>query len=182
MAKQTGTAPPIAPATSAIGERDAVMKATQSYINGVRLGSSTVMRSGFHEAAMIFGYYPGGVMNHPIQALFDWIDKNGPSPDLKAEFGDIQVRESIASIQLELRTYPALSQGETCKCPTSSFCFGLMKAGRSLRKLSIGINRQSIARAHYTALGSASSLICLALVPAAEAYDSTSNSRSLARP
>jgi putative lumazine-binding protein len=63
-------------------ERDAVIKTMQSYIDGVRLGSSTVMRSGLDEAATIFGYYPGAVMTHPIQALFDWIDKNGPSPEL----------------------------------------------------------------------------------------------------
>lgn len=98
MATQTATA------TGAVSERDAVMAAMQSYINGVRLGSSAAMRAGFHEAAMIFGYHPGGVMANPIQDLFDWIDKNGPSPDLKAEFGDIQVRESIASVQLELRS------------------------------------------------------------------------------
>ena len=97
MATQTVTS------TGAVSERDAVIAAMQRYINGVRLGSSTVMRAGFHEAAMIFGYYPGGVMANPIQDLFDWIDKNGPSPDLKAEFGDIQVRESIASVQLEIR-------------------------------------------------------------------------------
>lgn len=89
--------------TGAVSERDDVIRAMQSYIDGVRLGSSTVMRAGFHEAAMIFGYYPGGVMNHPIQVLFDWIDQNGPSPDVETEFGDIEVRESIASVQLELR-------------------------------------------------------------------------------
>jgi hypothetical protein len=61
------------------------------------------MRAGFHETGMIFGYYPGGVMANPIQALFDWIDRNGPSPNLKTEFGEIVVRESIASVQLELR-------------------------------------------------------------------------------
>lgn len=84
-------------------ERNDVIRAMQSYIDGVRLGNSTVMRPGFHEAAMIFGYYPGGVMQQPIQALFDWINKNGPSPDLKTEFGDIDVRETIASVQLEVR-------------------------------------------------------------------------------
>ena len=73
MATQTVTP------TTAVQERGAVLKAMQNYIEGVRLGSSTVMRSGFHDAAMIFGYYPGGVMAHPIQALFDWIDQNGPT-------------------------------------------------------------------------------------------------------
>jgi len=28
----------------------------ESYIDGVPLGSSSVMRPGFHDAAMIFGY------------------------------------------------------------------------------------------------------------------------------
>jgi hypothetical protein len=97
MATQTATAAP------ALQERDAISKAMQSYIDGVRLGRSSVMRPAFHDAAMIFGYYPGGVMAHPIQALFDWIDQNGPSPELKAEFGAIEVRETIASVQLEVR-------------------------------------------------------------------------------
>jgi hypothetical protein len=96
---------------TAPSKRDAVIKAMQSYIDGVRLGSSTVMRAGFHEAATIFGYYPGGVMAHPIQALFDWIDNNGPSPELKTEFGDIDVRESIASVHLEVRDFSGALAG-----------------------------------------------------------------------
>jgi hypothetical protein len=101
----------IATATTAVQERDAVLKAMQSYVDGVRLGSSTVMRAGFHDAAMIFGYYPGGVMAHPIQALFDWIDQNGPSPDLKPEFGAIEIRETIATVQLEVRDLSGAAAG-----------------------------------------------------------------------
>jgi hypothetical protein len=85
------------------GEKDAVIRAMQSYIDGVRLGSGKVMRSGFHENATIFGHYPGGVMANPISALFDWIDKNGPSPDLQTEFTKIEVVESIAVVHLEVR-------------------------------------------------------------------------------
>jgi putative lumazine-binding protein len=85
------------------GERDAVMKAMQSYIDGVKLGDSKVMRPGFHEGATIFGHYPGGVMANPIQALFDWIDQNGPSPNLQTEFRKIEVLESIADVHLEVR-------------------------------------------------------------------------------
>jgi len=97
MATQTAATAP------AIQETDAIRKAMGSYIDGVRLGSSSVMRPGFHDAAMIFGFYPGGMMTHPIQALYNWIDGNGPSPDLKAEFGAIEVRETIASVRLEVR-------------------------------------------------------------------------------
>jgi hypothetical protein len=83
--------------------RDAVMKAMQSYIDGVKRGDSNVMRPGFHENATIFGHYPGGVMSNPIQALFDWIDQNGPSPNLKTELTKIEVVESIAVVHLEVR-------------------------------------------------------------------------------
>jgi len=61
-------------------------------------------------------------MANPIQALFDWIDRNGPSPNLKTEFGEIAVRESIASVQVELRDCQALSREPACACRTSSFC------------------------------------------------------------
>jgi hypothetical protein len=97
MATQTATA------AAARSEQDAVRKAMQSYIDGLRLGKSSVMRPGFHEAATIFGYYPGGTMTHPIQALFEWIDQNGPSPDLKPQFGAIEIRETIASVQLDIQ-------------------------------------------------------------------------------
>jgi Putative lumazine-binding len=97
------------------GERDAVMKAMQSYIDGVRLGDSKVMRSGFHENATIFGHYPGGVMANPISALFDWIDQNGPSPNLKTEFTKIDVLESIAAVQLELRDLSAKVAGSSVR-------------------------------------------------------------------
>ena len=83
--------------------RDAVIRAMQCYIEGVQLGNSAVMRPGFHEQAMIFGYYPGGVMASPIQVLFDWVDQNGPSAQLQTEFTKIEVRESIADVHLEMR-------------------------------------------------------------------------------
>jgi hypothetical protein len=85
------------------GERDAVMKAMQSYIDGLRLGSSEVIRSGFHEGATISGCVPGGVIAKPIKTLFDWIDKNGPSPNLQTEFRKIDVLEGIAVVHLEVR-------------------------------------------------------------------------------
>lgn len=84
-------------------ERDAVIKAMQSYIDGVKLGDSEVMRPGFHEGAAISGCVPGGAMVNPINILFDWIDKNGPSPNLQAEFRKIDVLESIAVVHLEVR-------------------------------------------------------------------------------
>jgi Putative lumazine-binding len=97
MATQT------APLKTESREQDAVVRAMQGYVDGVRLGQSQVMRPSFHSAATIFGHYPGGVMASPIQAVFDWIDQNGPSPNLRADFVKVEVLESIAYVQLEVR-------------------------------------------------------------------------------
>jgi hypothetical protein len=66
-----------------LGERDGVMRAMQNYIDGLRLGSSEVMRSGFHEGATISGCVPGGAMANPIKALFDWGTKMDRHPICK---------------------------------------------------------------------------------------------------
>jgi hypothetical protein len=83
--------------------RDDVIRAMQSYIDGLRLGSSETMRPSFHEKATFFGYYPGGVMANPIQSLFDLIDQNGPSPNVQTEFTRVDVLGSIADVHLEVR-------------------------------------------------------------------------------
>src|SRR5437764_6160234 len=93
------------------GERHAVIRAMQCYIDGIRLGRSEVMCPGFHEGATIFGHYPGGVMASPIKALFDWIDQNGPSADVQTEFKKIEVLESIADVHLEIRNFSGALAG-----------------------------------------------------------------------
>jgi hypothetical protein len=61
------------------------------YVDGVREGKSELMRPAFHAAATFFGRYPGGVMNGPVHQLFDWIDKNGPAPDVKSRFAGVEI-------------------------------------------------------------------------------------------
>jgi hypothetical protein len=68
----------------------------------VREGKSELMRPVFHQAATFFGHYPGGVMNGPIQPLFDWVDQNGPAPDMESRFATVQILGKIAYVQLEL--------------------------------------------------------------------------------
>ena len=34
--------------------------------------------------------------------LFDWIDKNGPAPDIQARFVSVDILESIAVVRLEV--------------------------------------------------------------------------------
>jgi hypothetical protein len=85
-----------------VSQYDAVVKAMAAYVDGVRQGTSEVMRPAFHRNASFFGHYPGGVMEGPLQQLFDWVDKNGPAPSLQSRFASVEVMGKIAYVHLEI--------------------------------------------------------------------------------
>jgi hypothetical protein len=97
--------PQTAPVQTYVSQYDAIVKTMKGYLDGVREGKSELMRPVFHPAATFFGYYPGGVMNGPIQQLFDVTDKNGPSPNIQFRFAKVEIVGSIASLHLELEGY-----------------------------------------------------------------------------
>jgi len=72
------------------------------YIEGVQTGSSSVMTPAFHQACTFFGYYQGGLLAGPIQMLFDWVDGNGPATDIQVRIASVDIRESIASVRIEM--------------------------------------------------------------------------------
>ena len=94
--------PQPAPLSTFVNQYDAIIETMKGYLDGVREGKSELMRPVFHQAATFFGHYPGGVMNGPIQPLFDWVDQNGPAPDIAARFANVQVFGKIAHVHLEL--------------------------------------------------------------------------------
>ena len=85
-----------------LSDYEAVTGAMQSYIDGVLAGRSELMRPSFHPAASFFGYYDGTMLAGPVQALFDWVDQNGPATGTKTQFGQIDIRETIALVRLEM--------------------------------------------------------------------------------
>jgi hypothetical protein len=94
--------PQTAPVQTYVNQYDAIVKTMKGYLDGVREGKSELMRPSFHPAATFFGHYPGGVMTGSIQQLFDWIDKNGPAPDIQSRFATVEILGKIASVRLEL--------------------------------------------------------------------------------
>lgn len=94
--------PRTAPVETYVNHHDAIVRTMQNYLDAVREGKSDLMRPVFHPAATFFGHYPGGVMNGPVQPLFDWVDQNGPAPNIQARFAKLEVLGNIASVHLEL--------------------------------------------------------------------------------
>jgi hypothetical protein len=82
-------------------EYDGIVKAMQQYIDGSKAGKSELMRPAFHPEASFFGY-AGPELAMGTHFLFDWIDKNGPAPDIQARFVSVDILESIAVVRLEV--------------------------------------------------------------------------------
>src|SRR6516165_4283876 len=92
-------------------EYDAIVKTMQHYIDGSRAGNGELMRAGFHSDATLVGYVGGNLLFTPIQVLFDWIDENGPAPDIEPSFASIEILESIAVVRLEVEQWSGKNAG-----------------------------------------------------------------------
>ena len=97
--------PQAAPVQTYARQYDAILKTMKGYLDGLREGKSELMRPAFHSAATFFGHYPGGVMNGPMNGLFDFVDNNGPAPDIQFRVASLEIVGKVASLRLELGGY-----------------------------------------------------------------------------
>jgi hypothetical protein len=82
-------------------EHDAILKTLQLYIDGCKQGNSELMRHAFHPQASFFGY-AGDQLATGLGFLFDWIQRNGPAPDIDSRVVSVDIAESIAAVRLEV--------------------------------------------------------------------------------
>lgn len=80
---------------------DGIAQAIDLYVAGSKAGRSELMRPAFHENASFFGY-AGPQLAVGTGFLFDWIDKNGPAPDIQPRMTSVDIAESIAVVRLEV--------------------------------------------------------------------------------
>jgi hypothetical protein len=62
------------------------------------------MRPAFHPQASFFGY-AGDQLAVGTGFLFDWIDGNGPAPDIEHRAVSVDILESIAVVRLEVANW-----------------------------------------------------------------------------
>ena len=82
-------------------EYDKIVATMQLYIDGCKQGKSSVMRPAFQPDASFFGY-AGDQLAVGTGFLFDWIDKNGPAPDIEPRIVTVDILDSIAVVRLEV--------------------------------------------------------------------------------
>lgn len=84
-----------------VAEYDGIIQTMQRYIDGCKQGRSELMRPAFHPNASFIGY-AGGELVTGTPFLFDWIDRNGPAPDVQPRFISVDILDTIASVRLEM--------------------------------------------------------------------------------
>lgn len=105
-------------------EHDAITRTMHRYIAGARAGDSDLMRSAFHPSATISGYCLGVEYTGSVEHVFQWIDENGPAPNINPRFARIEIIESIAVVHLEVQHWSGKLAGANAR---ASDVFTLLK-------------------------------------------------------
>ena len=80
--------------------------------------------------ATIVGHVGDTLLSGPIEQLFDWVDNNGPAPDIEARFVGVEILESIAVVRLEFERWSGQLAGSEVRF---SDAFTLVKTGDGWR-------------------------------------------------
>lgn len=100
-----------AQANAYLAEHDAITRTIDCYIAGARAGSGDLMRPAFHPEATMAGFCQGVEYSGSIQHLFDWIDDNGPAPQIEPRFARIDILETMAIVHLEVQGWSGALAG-----------------------------------------------------------------------
>lgn len=83
---------------------DEIHATLQMYIDGSKEGRSDLMRPAFHPDASFFGF-AGDQLAVGAGFLFDWIDANGPAPNIEPRVVSVDIVETIAVVRLEVSNW-----------------------------------------------------------------------------
>jgi len=106
---------------------DDILKTLQLYIDGSKQGKGDLMRPAFHPEASFFGYAAGGLAVG-TGFLFDWIDRNGPAPDIETRVLSVDIMETIAVVRLEVASWSRKLAGSGVRM-SDNFTFVRMPEG-----------------------------------------------------
>ena len=77
--------------------KKAIEEVVGKYIDGGRAANSSIMKPAFHENAQMSGPEEDGAFSGPIQALYDYVDGNGPATDLEMRIVSITISDERAA-------------------------------------------------------------------------------------
>jgi len=80
-------------------------------------------------------------VDRPIQQLFDWVDGNGPAPNIEPNIASIEVIETVAVVRLEVKHWSGHLRVLMHACLMSLLSLRQMTDGKSRRRRSTGTLR-----------------------------------------
>jgi hypothetical protein len=111
-------------ANAYLTEHDAITRTMHCYIAGARAGDGELMRPAFHPSATISGYCQGVEYTGSVEHVFEWINQNGPAPNITPRFARIELIETIAVVHLEVQHWSGKLAGSDAR---ASDVFTLLK-------------------------------------------------------
>jgi hypothetical protein len=111
-------------ANAYLTEHDAITRTIHCYVAGARAGDGDLMRPAFHPAATISGYCQGVEYSGSVAHVFEWIDQNGPAPNITPRFARIEIIETIAVVHVEVEHWSGKLAGANAR---ASDVFTLLK-------------------------------------------------------
>ena len=72
------------------------------YVEGLRMGNVTVLSQAFHKDATMYGYPDGKLLHGPIKNLYDFVEKNGPAPNIKTRIDVLAITPTTAVLRVDM--------------------------------------------------------------------------------
>ena len=118
--------PPAKPSRNTyLTEHDAITRTMHRYVAGARAGDCDLMRPAFHPSATISGYCQGVEYSGSVEHVFQWVNENGPAPNISPRLARIEIIETIAVVHLEVQHWSGKLAGADAR---ASDVFTLLKS------------------------------------------------------
>ena len=72
------------------------------YVEGLRIGSVPVLSQAFHNDATMYGFTGGKLLHGPIKNLFEFVEKNGPAPNIKTRIDVLSITPTTAVLRVDM--------------------------------------------------------------------------------
>lgn len=86
-------------------EYDAVITAANKYVDGLRLGSTSVVAEAFHKDAIMYGFInppEPDMLAGPINNLYTFIDEKGSAPHIKTRIDVLAITQTTAVVRIDM--------------------------------------------------------------------------------
>lgn len=72
------------------------------YVEGLRVVSVAILSQAFHNDAIMYGFTDGKLLGGPIKNLYEFVEKNGPAPNIKTRIDVLSITPTAAVVRVDM--------------------------------------------------------------------------------